>query len=64
MSVFLAVVLLQVFIGIIGILSLDKVKTNVVPHWLLRALIIGSAVMAALMLLYLALTMLLLGGVR
>lgn len=64
MSVFLAVVLLQVFIGIIGILLLDKAKTNVVPPWLLRALIIGSAVMAALMLLYLALTMLLLGGVR
>lgn len=64
MSVFLAIVLLQAFIGLVGILLLDKAKTNVVPTWLLRALIVGSALLAVLILLYLALTMLLLAAVR
>ncbi len=64
MSVFLAIVLLQAYIGLVGILLLDKAKTNVVPTWLLRALIVGSALLAVLILLYLALTMLLLAAVR
>lgn len=62
MSVLMAVVLLQVFLGIGIFLLWDEAKA--MPLRLRQLLITTSGILAALTALYLALTMMLVGGVR